>query len=155
MRYADHKKDVNIIKKAIKFYLSSDLSQEVCAEKYGMTLHVFRYYYHNSRFMNILREEMENEKHQNKTYNDPEEVMREIFTKRDEPKIKVIKKEKVLSSSSKPTSSKKIVPLSEKIEITSQRPPPAPRSNSANKYKRENSNIDINDYLTKPTPLKI
>lgn len=157
--YDDHTKCLPEIKTAIKDYLTSKKSQDACAHDHGLKLSVFKYYYHNARFMEMLKKEMDNEnnnkKNKERHQKNPEDLIREIFApganynKTDsDKKIKIkVKKERNISSAS---ASNKIKTLSEK---NSERPPSAHRSNSANKYTRNDSNIDIDKLLTKPTPL--
>jgi hypothetical protein len=159
VRYEDHSKDLPKIKKAIKIYLASDKSQDVCAEENNIKLSVFRYYYHNAKFMEVLKEEINSNKKdkEKKPQQDPEELMREIFSKNNNNNDKNKRTPKETSSSVK-----KIKTLSEKsTEDLYQRPPSVPRavstqrSNSANKFTKRDSNIDINNFITKPTSLHI
>ena len=158
VRYEDHSKDLPKIKKAIKIYLASDKSQDICAEENDIKLSVFRYYYHNAKFMEAIKEEINSSKKdkEKKTQQNPEELMREIFSKNNNNE-KNKKNTKETSSTTK-----KIKTLSEKsTEELYQRPPSVPRStsaqrsNSANKFTRKDSNIDINNFITKPTRLNI
>lgn len=160
VRYTDHSKDLPKIKKAIKIYLASDKSQDVCAEENDIKLSVFRYYYHNAKFMEALKEEINSNKKdkEKKTQQDPEELMREIFFKKsnNSDNINITKKSKETSTT------KKIKSLSEKsTEDLYPRPPSVSRtastqrSNSANKFTRKDSNIDINNFITKPTSLPV
>jgi hypothetical protein len=154
--YEDHSKDIPKIKTAIKDYLTSRKSQEVCANDHQISLSAFRYYYHNAKFMEIIKEEMSGGKKKEKPQKNPEDLIREIFS----PSVKNNKtdSDKKIRIKKDVSSSKKIKSLSEKTTedfSPPQRPPSAHRSNSANKYKREDSNIDINQYITKPTLLPL
>lgn len=147
--YADHSKNMPKIKAAIKDYLNSNKSQETCANDHQITLSSFRYYYHNAKFMEAIKEEMNGGK------KNSSDLIRDIFT----PNVYNNKPSKSNNNSDsdkkiklKKNTESKIKSFSEE-KNTYKKPPPAPRSDSANKYKRSDSNIDINQLITKPTPL--
>jgi len=96
MKIIDRSLEMPRVRKAVKLYLVSNLSQKECAEYFGIEDALLRYYYSNRRFMDSLRQEMKEDKEEEekRKIKVPENIEKSNITNNNEDENINIRSEK-------------------------------------------------------------